>query len=82
MEFRGKERRVLPGSVAEVQAETGTVRIKHTDALESIYGGLKEIEVSQGGKVDVNQAIGKTGERFYFELRSQDGPVNPQSIFK
>ncbi len=75
---------ILAGSVEEVQQESGngTVRIKHTGNLVSIYGGLKEIEVNQGSKVAVNQAIGKTGQSFYFELRSQDGPVNPQSIFK
>lgn len=75
---------VLAGSVEEVKKEAGssTVRIKHADNLVSIYGGLKEIEVTQGSKVAVNQAIGKTGESFYFELRSQDGPVNPKSIFK
>ena len=75
---------VLAGSVEEVQKEAGssTVRIKHAGNLVSVYGGLKEIEVTQGSKVAVNQAIGKTGESFYFELRSQDGPVNPKSIFK
>lgn len=75
---------ILTGSVQEVQDEEGnsTVRIKHTGNMVSIYGGLKEIEVSQGSKVEVNQVIGKTGESFYFELRNQDGPLNPQSIFK
>ncbi len=75
---------ILAGSVEEVQKEAGngTVRIKHAGNLVSIYGGLKDIEVTQGSKVVADQAIGKTGESFYFELRSQDGPVNPQSIFK
>lgn len=73
---------VLAGSVEEVQEKTGTVHIKHTDKMESIYGGLKQINVKQGSKVEAEQAIGKTGRSFYFELRSEDGPVDPQSIFK
>lgn len=71
---------ILTGSVEETG--NGTVRIKHAGNMVSIYGGLKEIKVSQGSKVEVDQIIGKTSDSFYFELRSEDGPVNPQSIFK
>ncbi len=75
---------ILAGTVENVQKEkgNGTVRIRHAANLVSIYGGLKEIKVEKEAKVTEGQAIGKTGERFYFEVRSQDGPVNPQSIFK
>jgi len=30
----------------------------------------------------IEQVIGKTGDQFYFELRSKDDPVNPRSIFE
>lgn len=73
---------ILAGTVEEVQTGAGTVHIKHADNLISIYGGLKEIAVKPGTKIKVNQVIGTTGQSLYFELRSQDGPVNPQSIFK
>jgi len=73
---------ILAGSVQEVQKKNGTVLIKHADEMESVYGGLKQINVKQGSTVEVDQTIGRTGESFYFELRGEDGPVNPQSIFK
>lgn len=75
---------ILPGRVAEVQKDqaNGTVRIQHEGELMSIYGGLKEIMVDKDAKVSEGQVLGKTGEHFYFEVRSPDGPVNPQSIFK
>lgn len=75
---------ILAGSVEEVREEAGngTVQIKHAGNMVSIYGGLKDIKVNQGNKVTAEQIIGQTGESFYFELRSKDGPVNPQSIFK
>ena len=75
---------VLPGSVQSIQKNGTdlTVRIKHAGNLESVYGGLQEISVEKDSRVLMDQVIGKTGEHFYFELRSHDNPVNPQSIFK
>lgn len=75
---------ILPGMVEYVQKDRtdGKVRIKHEGNLVSIYGGLKEIMVDNNTRLAEGQALGKTGEHFYFEVRSQDGPVNPQSIFK
>lgn len=75
---------ILPGMVEYVQKDQsdGKVCIKHEGNLVSIYGGLKEIMVDNNTRLAEGQALGKTGERFYFEVRSQDDPVNPQSIFK
>ena len=75
---------VLPGTVQAITRESQeyTVKIKHAGNLESIYGGLREIDVKVDHPVLIEQAIGKTGDQFYFELRSKDDPVNPQSIFK
>jgi len=75
---------ILPGYVEDLRLgqNNGTVRIKHAGNLVSVYGGLKEITVEKETRVAENQTIGKTGQRFYFEVRTQDGPVNPQSIFK
>jgi murein DD-endopeptidase MepM/ murein hydrolase activator NlpD len=58
------------------------VKIKHAGNMESIYGGLQEIDVEVDHPVLIEQVIGKTGAQFYFELRCKDDPVNPQSIFK
>lgn len=75
---------VLPGVVQSITKESSeyTVTIKHTGDLESIYGGLQEIEVQVDHPVLIEQLIGTTGDQFYFELRNQNDPVNPQSIFE
>lgn len=75
---------VLPGTVQAITRESQeyTVKIKHAGNLESIYGGLQEIDVKIDHPVLIEQVIGKTGDQFYFELRCQDDPVNPRSIFK
>ena len=75
---------VLPGTVQTISQNSldYTVKIKHGGGLESIYGGLQEIDVKAGHPVLIEQIIGKTGDQFYFELRSQDDPINPRSIFE
>lgn len=75
---------ILPGKVQDIDREQDniTVRIKHAGNFISVYGGLKEIMVEKETKIDEDQPLGKTGEHFYFEVRGEDGPVNPQSIFK
>lgn len=75
---------VLPGTVQAITraGQEYTVKIKHAGNLESIYGGLQKIDVKVDHPVLIEQVIGKTGDQFYFELRSKDDPVNPQSIFK
>lgn len=75
---------VLPGTVQTITGDNRkyTVKIKHTGGLESIYGGLQEVDVKVDHPVLIEQVIGKTGDQFYFELRSKDDPVNPRSIFE
>lgn len=75
---------MLSGQVVQimVMADQKTVVIQHDSNLSSLYGGLKQVLVKEGSSVKEDTVIGKTGERFYFEVRGKDGPVNPQSIFK
>lgn len=75
---------VLPGTVQAATRKNReyTVKIKHLGGLESIYGGLQEIEVQVEHPVLLEQVIGKTGEQFYFEMRSNNNPVDPRSIFE
>ncbi len=75
---------VLPGTVQAITKESReyTVKIKHIGGLESIYGGLREVEVKVDHPVLIEEVIGKTGEQFYFEMRSKNDPVDPRSIFE
>lgn len=74
---------VLAGKVAKISGNTGnrTVLIEHNDKLFSSYEGLKEVLVDNNEIINKNAAIGKTGSTLYFEIRNQDGPIDPQSIF-
>lgn len=74
---------VLSGSVdAIISKKDGRqVRVVHDDGLISIYGGLQEVLVGQGAKVNTGDALGKTGQRIYFELQNAEGPLNPETIF-
>lgn len=72
------------GTVVEiaVKNEERSVLIKHTDNLYSYYEGLKEVLVDLNSQVKQGEVLGKSSGYLYFELRSEDGPLNPASIFK
>ena len=75
---------MLSGQVVQITTneDQKTVLIKHDSNLFSLYGGLQQLQVKEGGSVREDTVIGKTGETLYFEVRGKDGPVDPQSIFK
>ncbi|HEX3012222.1 MAG TPA: M23 family metallopeptidase [Syntrophomonadaceae bacterium] len=77
-------RPVMPGQVEKITVDgnTRSILIKHDSGYYSLYGGLKEILVTENDKVILDSVLGKTNKTFYFELRNQDGPVDPQYIFK
>lgn len=76
-------RPVLAGEVVEVsrQDEGRTILIKHSPDLFSYYKGLQEVLVREEQHIDQRQILGKTGKTLYFELRDQDGPMDPHSLF-
>lgn len=76
-------RPVLSGEVVEVshQEEGRTILIKHGPELFSYYQGLQEVLVREAQFVDQRQVLGKTGKNLYFELRDENGPMDPQSLF-
>jgi len=76
-------RPVLSGEVVEVsrQEEGRTILIKHGEKLFSYYQGLEEVLVRENQQVNQDQILGKTGKTLYFELRDEDGPMDPQSLF-
>lgn len=75
---------IMRGTVVRVASASGgtTVLIQHESNLQSLYGGLSQVMVQEGESIIADTLIGRTGESFYFEVRGDDGPVNPQSIFK
>lgn len=76
-------RPVLSGEVVEVSAqERGrSVLIKHSADLFSYYEGLNEVLVGEKQYIDQKQVLGKASKNMYFELRDEDGPVDPHKLF-
>ncbi len=74
---------VMEGTVSELGSEDGgrTILVEHANGLYSYYAGLKEVLVDEKAKVNQGEVLGKCSPALYFELRGEDGPVNPLSIF-
>ncbi len=77
-------RPVLEGQVMEISRnnEGRTVLIKHNGDFYSFYGGLKEVLVDKNAAAHMDSVIGKTSSSLQFEIRNQDGPLNPQKLFE
>ena len=75
---------IVGGQVLEAgtAAGQGSVLVQHAGEFYSFYGGLLQTEVETGQTVAPNDVLGKSGANLYFEIRSQDGPVNPHSLFE
>ncbi|MGI5920424.1 MAG: peptidoglycan DD-metalloendopeptidase family protein [Syntrophomonadaceae bacterium] len=75
---------IMEGEVEQISGEPGdrSLLVKHANEFYSLYGGLREILVETGENVDMDRILGKTGTTFYFEIRNEDGPLNPQSLFE
>ncbi|HBQ86377.1 MAG TPA: hypothetical protein DD811_07850 [Syntrophomonas sp.] len=77
-------RPVMPGKVDKItiDGEQRSIRIKHDNGQVSLYEGLKEILVNENDQIILDSVLGKSGQNLYFELRDDNGPVDPQFIFK
>jgi murein DD-endopeptidase MepM/ murein hydrolase activator NlpD len=75
---------VMAGEVIEIsQDSTGrTVLMQHDDEVCSLYGGLKEVLVEENTRVELEDALGKSGSSLYLEMRNQDGPLNVNYLFE
>lgn len=73
----------LSGTIKEISTQDGArnILIEHTEGLYSYYAGLKEVLVEEAAKVEQGEVLGKCSTTLYFELRGEDGPLNPASIF-
>lgn len=71
---------VSAGTVAAVSPLSGGlygVLVDHGEGLESVYANLAEVSVSQGDAVNRGDALGRSGEGTYFELREGGESVDP-----
>ncbi len=77
-------RSILEGKVLEIKEnEDGLqVFIEHGNGFYSFYGGLKEVSVAEKAVVKTSEVLGKTGKYLHFEVRNQEGPLNPQQLFE
>ncbi len=76
-------RPIVGGQVVETEKAGGqdSILLKHPGEFYSFYGGLAQIAVKPGQVVEQADILGTSSSSLYFEVRSQDGPVNPHSIF-
>jgi septal ring factor EnvC (AmiA/AmiB activator) len=80
---------VLDGKVAFAGTMPGyeqVVVLEHGGRSYSLYGRLGTVSVKTGDSVDQDQVIATTsdpdpkGRNFYFEVRKNGAPVNPQNV--
>ena len=68
-----------PGEVMSISVssdKTYTVRVRHKDGLETIYGNLQACMVHEGDEIAAAQTIGASSE-LYFEIRGEGRSMNP-----
>lgn len=73
---------ILAGEVELIEEEGGetSITIKHNEKLYSYYSGLKDVFIQIGDNIEKEQEIAKSGSRFYFELRNEEGAINPWNL--
>lgn len=73
---------VLQGQVTSVSLQENgyQVVLQHGDAMTSVVRGLREVSVSEGETVEESTPLGKGADLLYLELKSQDGPINPEGF--
>lgn len=64
------------------------VVVRHTNGLETVYGHLSKIKVTEGQSVLAGECIGlggntgrSTGSHLHFETRFLGNPINPEKFF-
>ncbi|NLJ73148.1 MAG: M23 family metallopeptidase [Syntrophomonadaceae bacterium] len=74
---------VMGGTVNSISGEKDSrnITIKHGDNLYSHYKGLKEVLIEEDSPINKGEVLGKSSDYLYFELKSEEGPLNPVTIF-
>lgn len=75
---------VFAGKVSDINLDDNCseVIIQHGNSLISVTRGLQQIYVKKGQAVEEDTELGTAVELLYFELRSREGPVNPEEFLK
>ncbi|MGE5418256.1 MAG: peptidoglycan DD-metalloendopeptidase family protein [Acidobacteriota bacterium] len=75
---------VFAGKVADVNLDDdcSEVVIQHGNSLISVTRGLQQVYVRKGQVVEEDTELGTAVDLLYFELRSREGPVNPEELLK
>lgn len=64
-------------TVVRSRQDEYTVRVLHTDGYESVYSGLREIEIGEGSPVTAGQKLGEANGCAAFELRRDGLSIQP-----
>jgi septal ring factor EnvC (AmiA/AmiB activator) len=73
-------RAVFPGKVlyaAPFQGYGPTVIVHHPGRVFTLYAGLSELRVAQGGMVSLGDVVGLASDKLYFEIRVENRPDDP-----
>lgn len=66
-------------SVSYYDDQTATVRLRHSDGLETVYGNLLNCRVQEGDWVETSAILGDS-DAVYFEIRSEGRSINPAPL--
>lgn len=72
---------VYPGRVVFAAAFEGygpTVVVQHAGKVFTLYAGLTTTTVQRDALVSLRQALGRAGNRLYFEIRVENRPEDPR----
>jgi len=72
---------VYPGRVVFASSFEGygpTVVVQHPGKVFTLYAGLATISVKRDVLVSLRQALGRAGNRLYFEIRVENRPEDPR----
>lgn len=73
---------VLRGTVSKVVSQENgyQVVIQHGKGLISVVRGLRETDLKVGTEVEEDTVLGRASDLIYLEVRSTEGPINPESF--
>lgn len=72
---------VYPGRVVFAATFEGygpTVVVQHAGKVFTLYAGLTAVTVQRDALVSLRQALGRAGNRLYFEIRVENRPEDPR----
>jgi murein DD-endopeptidase MepM/ murein hydrolase activator NlpD len=74
----GKVEQIIDGG----NEEGFSILVKHDESFYSYYGKLNKPSVSAGDNLSLVKPIGLSSGELYLELRNQEGPIDPRTVFQ